>query len=305
MSKALPRGKGIYIWNLHRILGGDPVEQVKTLKAAGFNHVAIKIVAGITSFPYNWQEERSRKLNQAFIDECNRNGIEVWGWGYTYGIWGTYKQGRREAESTARIFSKYEGLAGYIIDAEHQYKKDGARAEAWIYSTTLRTLLPNVSIGLSSYRYPSYHPTFPWVQFLHICDFHYQQLYWLGSNNPRYQLMKSMTELKAKKDIPFIPAGSAYSEHGYTVTPEQIREFYDAVREFDLPGYSFWSFEHALRVPTWWAEIVSQELDPGPNDPPPVDCDDKIQKAFQEGEASAALDILDYLKEEYNVRRDG
>lgn len=222
-----PQGKGILIWQLKTCAGDNPSDLAGRAKAAGFAWVAIKVQDGVRIY----QEEH---LAEA-INALKSNGIYVWGWGYLYGAdWRRSSQARAEAQVTIQAVQKYQ-LSGFLMDVESPYKRQGSRSWATVYMATLRTALPDIPLGLSSYRYPSYHPELPWYEFLSRCNFHAPQVYWQGSHNPGYQLRRSVTELRALRDLPLVPVGAAYSERDWAPTEADLKEFNDTARELQLP----------------------------------------------------------------------
>ena len=47
----LPTGSGIYIWEAHKIFGGDVAKIVDACKEAGLGHVFLKVADGPYSYP--------------------------------------------------------------------------------------------------------------------------------------------------------------------------------------------------------------------------------------------------------------
>jgi hypothetical protein len=143
-----------------------------------------------------------------------------------------------------------------------------------------------ISVGLCSYRWPSYQPNFPWTEFLVGVDFHCPQVYWVGAHNPRYQLQKSIAELKARKNIPVIPAGAAYSERTFVAQPSETAEFLDAAVEFGCSAAILWYADEMFSEKWWefkgstlalrqaWCQVVKAHIWEGipipPPEPPPV-----------------------------------
>jgi len=249
----IPKGKGMFVWQLKACASDNPNALAFSAKVAGFSWVAIKIQNGISEF----QLER---LPEA-IDELRSNGIKVFGWGYLYGAdWIGRSQALREAELTAQLCLKHK-LDGFFIDVEKEYKRKNASLWATTYMEYLwRHLDKDISIGLCSYRYPSYHPELPWHNFLDLCDFHAPQVYWAMATNPGDQLKRSVRELTTLENLPVVPLGSAYKEGGWAgPTVAQMDEFDATAKELELPGLSWWSWQHAEANPVWWDTIAAHE----------------------------------------------
>jgi len=128
--------------------------------------------------------------------------------------------------------------------------------------------------GLCSYRFPLIHFDFPFSRFLRgdSINTNNQQMYWIGNDNPAEQLTRSLAEYSnwSSKFELTVPIGAAFSEHGWTVTPEQIVEFVEEVDNQNLPGCGFWSLDEAINQPTWLAAIANGST-PDPNPDPEPD----------------------------------
>lgn len=246
-----PVGKGMFIWQLKNCAGGDPAKIVAEAQRMGFKWLAVKGHDG--KFPFNGDlKPLATALRQA--------GINMWAWGYTYG-----REAPNEALMAAQRTTEL-GCAGYIIDAEGEYEKPGMAAAASAFAQMLRDKLPTLPIGLCSYRYPRWHLEFPWREFLAVCDFHAPQLYWLGATAPgapNKQLVDSLAQLRALKDVPVVPAGVAcrmkVGDKWWEPSVEQLNNFHVGVLADHLPGETWWSWEHAEENPQWWAAIAAHQ----------------------------------------------
>lgn len=249
-----PEGKGVMVWNLDVCAGGNPNTLAAKAKAAGFSWVALKVQDG----PYVFARNRDRLAPT--IKALREVGIKAWGWGYLRGA-NVLKQSIAavEAAATVKLLKDYL-LEGFLIDVESEYKRQPKNRDwASTYMTALRTSLPKVPLGLCSYRWPSYHPELPWREFLAYCDFHAPQVYWQNAHNPAAQLTRCVRELTALKALPIIPAGSAYSEHGWQPSILELNEFDAEAQRLKLPGVTWWSFEHAERIPGFWTTLASHK----------------------------------------------
>lgn len=237
-------GKGIFLWKVKNLYGGDhtlidPVDIATRAVALNLDWIAIKIADGPYRYnmePPNWTDT----IMPPVVDELARAGISIWGWHYLFG-----DAPLREAEVAIERVETL-GLDGYIIDAEGPCK--GKYTSATTYMEALNASL-HVPIGLSSYRYPSYHPTLPWKQYLKYCDFHVPQVYWMQADNPVEQWRQSVEELSALKDIPFMPAGAAYEEYNWKPKKQEMIDFWHAVVNDGAPGITWWSWDALMKLP--------------------------------------------------------
>ncbi len=224
-------GKGIYLWQIQRVAGGDPAAIANMAAAANLTHVLIKVADG----RYGYGFSAGKDLVPGVVAALRAKGIQPWGWQYVYGA-----DHKAEAQKAIdRI--KGLGLAGFVVNAEGQFKAKGMADIARKYMKLLRAGVGNFPIGLSTYRYPTVHYQFPFGVFLEYCDYNLPQIYWIESVNPAQQLKKSYDEYKAIKPWrPYIPTGAAFAQGNWTVTPAQINEFLAKARAMQLPGANFW-----------------------------------------------------------------
>lgn len=252
------QGKGMYLWIISRVEGGDPAKIAATAKQAGLSHVLIKVAHGSWFYNVFWKDAKDEwhwsapsttkgpgnipavDHVPALVEELRKVGISPWGWHYIFG--------NQPAAEAARSIERVKdlGLDGFVVNAEKEFKFKSMEAPAREYMAALRKGLPNKPIALSTYRYPSYHRPFPFETFLEKCDLNMPQVYWVQSNNPAYQLRKSMAEYGALSvRRPYFPTGAAYKEHGWAATPEQVQEFMEACFAEGLPGFNFWEWRDA------------------------------------------------------------
>lgn len=269
----IPTGKSMMIWQIDRCAGGDPVRLADMAQAAGFSWVAIKAADRYYNFNQGDPAWGGPNLLPGVVDALRSVGVKVAGWQYIYGAnWLKQSIAVREAETAIDNIQRF-GFDCWIIDPEREYKRPGAAAWANIYMTALRAACPQVSIGLCSYRYPTVHPELPWAEFLRRSDFHCPQVYWIQAHNPGAQLRRSVSELRALRDLPVVPVGAAYYEPGYKWQPTvaDLNEFDQTAHDLQLPGVTWWEWggKGAEYHPDWWAAITAHNW--GQPIPPPAD----------------------------------
>jgi hypothetical protein len=255
------QGKGIFIWKIPQCEGGNAQTIANVAKAGGFSHVLIKI-ADATSV-YNTDKTTGVDLVPPVVDALKAKGIQVWGWHYIYGY-----NPLGEAAIAISQTKKYR-LDGYLIDAEVEFQLAGRDAVARTFMTELRKGLPSTNVGLSSFRWPSYHPTFPYKAFLEKCDVNMPQVYWMQAHNPIYDLTKSYNEFKAMMPtMPMVPTGPAFAEAGWQPTPAEVKDFLVAARSLGMTAANLYSWDDCrTKLPPVWDTIVNYSW-PAPNQPP-------------------------------------
>ncbi|KAA3645345.1 MAG: hypothetical protein DWQ07_12825 [Chloroflexi bacterium] len=323
---AYPRGKGLYLWQIKQLqsligksnslsrASGNPLFRWTSQAVAemhqdlehiamaavglGLDFVALKVANDVgrynlrrSNFPRRWIDD----IVPQFVELLQSAGIEVWGWQYVYGV-NPLGEADRANERIETL-----GLDGWIVNAEVEYKDKPGQAVQ--YMGRLREGVgSSLGIGISTYRYPSYHPSFPFEEFIRFCDFWQPQVYWQAAHNPVEQLQRSVRELLEIADKPIIPAGSAYTEHGWTATNAEIDAFQEEVQNMGLHGYLYWEWAAAHRIGAIatiaaqpGAKVIDPDPPPDPEEPGDVFDVDKVLAHFDAGrqELEAALRLIE------------
>jgi hypothetical protein len=239
-------GKGYYIWQIGRTEGGNVPVIADMARSANLGHLLIKIADGTNSFNIS----SGTDLVPPLVSALQARGIEVWGWHYVYGT--------RPTEEALKAIERIQqtGVSGYIIDAEAEYKEPGKYLAARTFMRAMRDKLPFYPIGLSTYRYPSLHPEFPYEEFLSLCDIALPPVYWTLAHNPREQLARSINEYRGMTALPIVPTGSAYAQGSWLPSTGEIVEFMNAARDFGLSGANFWEWYSARNISGIWEAIA-------------------------------------------------
>lgn len=229
-------GKSIMIWQLGSLAGGNIEKAVSDLIDMGIKRVSIKVAQNHWKYYKNTDD-----ILVPFIRLCSGAGIYVFGW-----QWIDLINPVQEADrAIERIMSLH--LDGWEIDAEVSCK--GKYAEASKYVRHLADSFHDFPLGLCSFRFPSYHPTFPWNEFLDKSNYHAPQVYWNPpypsyGHGPMPETTRSYKELMDKKNMPFVPVGRAYIGNGHPFpTAEEETVFMETALNLGSPGVSFWAFD--------------------------------------------------------------
>lgn len=241
------QGKGFYIWQVPRCEGGDPAAIALAAEQAGFSHVLIKIADGTSTY--------NDGLVAPVVSALRDRGISPLGWHYIYGY-----DPIGEAQIALQRLNALQ-LDAYVIDAEAQFKEPGKEEAARQFMAYLRASLPTFPMALSSYRYPSYHPQFPFVAFLESVDYNMPQVYWVLAHNPGEQLIRCVREFEAIEPFrPIIPTGSAYLQGDWAPTVADINEFLLTAQSLGLSAANFWEWGHTrLYLPELWNAVAAYE----------------------------------------------
>lgn len=255
-------GKGMFVWQIPRC---GQAQQIADLAAlAGFNYVLIKVADGTGA--YHGEYDNPTDYVTPLVEALRANQVQPVGWHYVYGA-----NPAGEAAIALQRIRQYS-LRDYVLDAEKEYK--GRNSQAAQFMAALRDGAPEVSFGLSSYRFPTLHPELPWAEFRAECDYDAPQVYWQSAHNPGAQLRRCVTEFgRFKRQLPLIPTGAAYREHGWEPTAAEVIEFIQTARELGLGGINYWELYDALYVlpAAVWEAITGSEQPEPPEPPAPVD----------------------------------
>lgn len=143
------QGKGFWIESVSDCEGGDPQAILRVAQRAGVHHIVVKIADGLQPSETETGLSRLVSLLQA-------NGITVLGWHTVYG-----DDAAGEAQVAIRQV-RVLNLDGYVLRAGAAYERWGKEKAAKRFLHDLR-LGVNVPVALSAYRFPNYHPRFPWA----------------------------------------------------------------------------------------------------------------------------------------------
>lgn len=243
------QGKGFFIWKVPICQSGNATAIAAAAAAAGLTHVLIKIADGTSNYNYN----NGTDLVPAVVSALHAKGIEAWGWQYVYGS-APSSEGRVGGSRAAAL-----GLDGFIVDAESQFEASGMSTAAETYMIQVRKYIPTMPIALSTFRYPSYHNTFPFSIFFKYCNISMPQVYWEEAHNPVDQLDKSYSEyMKLAPTLPYTPTGPTYKSGSWAPTQTDIKNFLNEAVARNLPAINFFSWDECERdLSSLWTYISS------------------------------------------------
>lgn len=289
-------GKGMMIWKIPNCEGGDASKIADLAAAANFSHVLIKIADAAVA--YNKDKTTGYDYIPNVVSALRAKGIGVWGWHYVYGY-----DPNGEAAIAISQMKKYS-LDGYVIDAEVEYKLAGRDVVADTFMTALRKGLPSTPVALCSFRWPTYHPQFPWKNFLNKCDYNMPQVYWMGATDAGAQLTRSLNEFKAITPFrPLVPTGPAFKESGWYPTVSEVQQFLNTAKSLGMSAANFFSWDDCrATLPTVWTAISNYSW-PWTGTPTPTPTKDITEK-YIDALNSKSLDSIVALYLERSVHID-
>lgn len=222
MKKDLSKlyGKPPWVWYVKECGGVDGI--IATCKLLGARGVIVKCADGTT--PWQQFAESIAALKGA--------GLVVGSWAYVYPA-----DPRAQAET---IMNASQGADYLIVDAESEFEAPNMDTAAQEWGHALRTLAPDMPIGLTTFALPRFHRAFPYLAFSRWVDFLAPQVYWADAGmDPRAMLDQSLQGL-AGYGLEVLPVGQAYPQ----ATPEDIALFAADCVERGVRGISWWSVQH-------------------------------------------------------------
>ena len=157
-------GQGMWIWYMSASDKGSVAAIAEQAHAAGVTTLFIKSSDGSTNY---WSQ-----FSPQLVGELHAAGLKVCAWQYVYGS-------NPAGEAALGAEAVANGAECLVIDAEAEY--EGHYAAAQTYLADLRAKIGSAyPLGLASFPYVSYHPTFPYSVFLgpEGAQFNLPQMYW-------------------------------------------------------------------------------------------------------------------------------
>ncbi len=244
----VPQGKGLWIQRAAACENGQTAAIVERARQAGLGHVMIRLSDGGNVANVRPDgADLAATLCAALTDA----GIAVWGWAGLYGDPPAHQRTAadlpyhlHEAEIAVRRTRALlpAGLVGLVLDARVEYERC-AQPEAFAEAAAgrVRDQLPDLPLGLSSWKSPAEHPNFPWYAFRRFVDLDLPHIFWLGQPaEAARQLALTQQEYAALSPRRLLGAvGSAL----WQPQPAELVEFLTQARALGLAGASIWRWD--------------------------------------------------------------
>jgi hypothetical protein len=230
-------GQGMWIWYMSASDGGSVASIAAQAHAAGVTTLFIKSSDGPTNY---WSQ-----FSPQLVAELHANGLKVCAWQFVYG-----NEPIGEANLGAEAVTN--GAECLVIDAEGEY--EGHYAAAQRYIETLRAKIgPSYPLGLASFPYVSYHPSFPYSVFLgpNGAQFNVPQMYWHDIGTSVAQVYVNTFEQNLIYGRPILPLGQTYGG----VSSTEIVDFRSLASAYGAGGDSFWDWQESSA--TDWAALAA------------------------------------------------
>lgn len=265
------KGLGFFIWRISKLNPLD--ETIAKLRGLGVKWVSIKFRDNFYKYnrvnsagTYTGTDEYLMQV----VNKFKAAGIEVGGWAFL-----ATSNMARQAQGAVEDINKF-GLSHWLIDAEYNatygalWTDAYAKSNATAYMNALN-VKSGFPVGLCTYRFPRYFPTFPFKEFLTHprTTFNAPQVYWMRASNAGEQLRMSKAEYDKIRVLPWVPMGAAYTEYGWSPNASEIKDFISTAKSMGLDGWGFWEVSWALQHPDWLEAMQEPVVVPTPPQPEP------------------------------------
>ncbi len=242
--RAMPTGKGMWIYEFPRTERGNVDAIVAKAKASGITHVYPRMGS-------HWDGFNVRSHMDAFLPKAHAAGLLVFGWDFPR--LGDSLPSDIERARTMINYTSPSGdrLDGFSADIETVNEGSHVSPEvALAYGAALREIAgPDFTLIATVPRpSPRNRPNYPYAQIVESFDAVAPMVYWLN-RQPDTDVIGAMDEL-AKFGKPVFPVGQAYDgqpEGGRpgVPPPEELFRFMRTSLEKGATGVSFWSWQAA------------------------------------------------------------
>ncbi len=236
-SPSVFEGQGMWIWYLSRSDEGSVASIAAQAHAAGVTTLYIKSSDG----PSNYWSQFSSQL----IAELHDNGLKVCAWQYVYGT-------NPAGEAALGAEAVADGAECLVIDAEAEY--EGRYAAAQTYLADLRAKIGGAyPLGLASFPYVGYHPSFPYSVFLgpEGAQFNLPQMYWKDIGQSVDTVYANTYIGNRAYGRPIFPLGQTYGG----VSSAELLRFREEAVDYGATGLSFWDWQETTA--SGWTTLAS------------------------------------------------
>lgn len=219
-------GTGMWIWYVSKSSGGKASAIIATARR---HHVATVIIkAGDGS-------QRWAQFSAKLVRALHLGHLRVCAWQYVYGS-------HPLAEAKVGAAAVHAGANCLLIDAESEY--EGRYVQAQRYLRELRRLVGSrFPLGLASFPYVDYHPSFPYSVFLGPggAQVNVPQMYWRDIGTTVDAVYSHTYSFNTPYLRPIAPLGELTGDP----PPRQIERFRQLARVYHATGVSWWDWQEA------------------------------------------------------------
>lgn len=227
-------GHGMWIWQLPKAAGGDPVAIAAQAQAAGVDTLIIKAAQGA---------QRWTQFSPNLVSTLQAEGFTVCAYQRLEGK-------RMVAQAVAAAAAVTAGADCFVIDAEAEL--EGRYNEARQYVAALRQRIgDDFPVGFTSFPYADYHPLLPYSVFLGPggATVNLPQIYWKDIGDSPSAAFAHTVAANRLYGAPLAPVGQLYSKP----SSKDVLAFRRLALAYGVMGTSWWSWDSA--VSAGWSSI--------------------------------------------------
>jgi hypothetical protein len=221
-----PPAKGLWIWYFG-YTGLTAAQAAQTAKDAGVGYVLIKSGQDASYW--------DTRYNAASVGEFTSRGLKVFAWPY---MTPANVPGSVQA---AALAARVPGTSGLVLDVEIEFE-GGHDLEAQQLCEGIRSAVPGVWLGYTSFGWVGYHPTFPFHAFDRYCgDAFFPQVYWSDrgvSWSSGYAEAMQMLETARLQAPVWLVQSNDDTPQGASPATADLNAFFDLT----APYSSLWEF---------------------------------------------------------------
>jgi hypothetical protein len=228
-------GQGMWIYELPKAAGGDPVAIAQQAQAAGIDTVIIKAADGSTA----WSQ-----FSPTLVSTLKAEGLTVCAYQRLKGVHPT-----QEAIVAAQAVAL--GADCFVIDAEAELEGKYAQARSYVRSLRKR-IGPDFPVGYTTFPYLSLHPLEPVSVFLGAgaATVNMPQIYWKDiGTSPAVAWARTVADNHVY-GAPLAPIGQLYQKP----TRADVLAFRRLALAYATTGLSWWDWDSAPTA--GWAALT-------------------------------------------------
>jgi len=234
-------GHGMWIWQLPKAAGGDPVGIAAQARAAGVDTLIIKAAQG---------RQRWTQFSPDLVAALQAEGFTVCAYQRLEGT-------RMVAQAVAAAAAVKAGADCFVIDAEAEL--EGRYAQARQYVAALRQRIgEDFPVGFTSFPYADLHPLLPYSVFLGPggATVNLPQIYWKDIGDSPSAAFARTVAANRLYGAPLAPVGQLYAKP----SSRDVIAFRRLALAYGVEGMSWWSWDSALS--TGWRSIARSVVAP-------------------------------------------
>jgi murein L,D-transpeptidase YcbB/YkuD len=224
----------MWIWQLPKAAGGDPVGIAAQAQAAGVDTLIIKAAQG----PTRWTQ-----FSPDLVSALQAEGFTVCAYQRV--------EGKRMVKQAAAAAAAVEaGADCFVIDAEAEL--EGRYAQARQYVAALRERIgDDFPVGFTSFPYVDFHPLLPYSVFLGPggATVNLPQIYWKDIGDSPSAAFAHTVAANRLYGKPLAPVGQLYAKP----SSRDVLSFRRLALAYDVEGTSWWSWDSAAS--SGWSAI--------------------------------------------------